>query len=91
MKLKIIVVVFCLAGFFANSQTKVGTINSEFIVGLMPEAKEVLKELYEISGNVVKELSLKNDFAKEVYNSYTSFQEKTKAWNEISIKSYLNI
>ena len=45
MKLKIIVVVFCLAGFFANGQSKVGTINSEFIVGLMPEAKEVLKEL----------------------------------------------
>ena len=40
MKLKIIVVVFCLAGFFVNGQSKVGTINSEFIVGLMPEAKE---------------------------------------------------
>ena len=45
MKLKLVLVVFCFASFFANSQTKVGTINSEFIVGLMPEAKEVLKEL----------------------------------------------
>ena len=45
MKLKIIVAVFCFASFFANGQSKVGTINSEFIVGLMPEAKEVLKEL----------------------------------------------
>ena len=45
MKLKLVLVVFCFASFFANSQTIVGTINSEFIVGLMPEAKEVLKEL----------------------------------------------
>ena len=52
--------------------------------------EEVLNELYEISIKVVKELSLSSDFAKEVYNSYTSFQEKTRNWNEISIKSYLN-
>ena len=45
MKSKILVIVLCLAGFFANAQTKVGTINSEFIVGLMPEAKNVLSDL----------------------------------------------
>ena len=53
--------------------------------------EEVLDELYEISKKVVKELSLSSDFAREVYNSYTSFQEKTRNWNEISIKPYLNI
>ena len=53
--------------------------------------EEVLDELYEISKKVVKELSSSSDFAREVYNSYTSFQEKTRNWNEISIKSYLNI
>jgi len=41
--------------------------------------------------NWLDNLSLKNDFAKEVYKSYTSFQEKTKNWNEISIKPYLDI
>ena len=45
MKIKILVIVLCFAGFFANAQTKVGTINSEFIVGLMPEAKNVLSDL----------------------------------------------
>ena len=45
MKVKLLIVVFCFAGFFVNGQTKVGTINSEFIVGLMPESKEVLSEL----------------------------------------------
>ena len=53
--------------------------------------EEVLNELYEISKKVVKELSSSSDFAREVYNSYTSFQEKTRNWNEISIKPYLNI
>lgn len=45
MKVKLLIVVFCFASFFVNSQTKVGTINSEFIVGLMPESKQVLSEL----------------------------------------------
>ena len=45
MKVKLLIVVFCFASFFVNGQTKVGTINSEFIVGLMPESKQVLSEL----------------------------------------------
>lgn len=46
MKLRVLAVIFCLAGLFsANSQTKVGTIDSELIVGLMPEMKIVLKRL----------------------------------------------
>ena len=53
--------------------------------------EEVLNELYEISKKVVKELSSSSDFAREVYKSYTSFQEKTRNWNKISIKPYLNI
>ena len=60
-------------------------------VDIRPYPDEVLNELYEISKNVVKELSSSGDFAKEVYNSYSSFQEKTRNWNNISLKSYLNI
>ena len=60
-------------------------------VDIRPYPDEVLNELHEISKNVVKELSSSGDFAKEVYNSYSSFQEKTRNWNNISLKSYLNI
>lgn len=42
MKSKLIVIALCFVGLFANGQTKVGTINSELIVGLMPETKKVL-------------------------------------------------
>ncbi len=45
MKTKIVVIFLSFASFFVNGQSKVGTINSELIVGLMPEAKDVLKKL----------------------------------------------
>lgn len=45
MKLRIVLIALCFTGFFANGQTKVGTINSELIVGLMPETKQVLVRL----------------------------------------------
>ncbi len=45
MKIKILLFALCLTSYFAIGQTKVGTINSEFIVGLMPEAADVLSGL----------------------------------------------
>jgi len=45
MKLRIVLIALCFTGFFANGQTKVGTINSELIVGLMPETKKVFTNL----------------------------------------------
>ena len=66
-------------------------LQDKYKVDIRPYPDEVLNELYEISKNVVKELSSSSDFAKEVYNSYSSFQEKTRNWNNISLKSYLNI
>ena len=66
-------------------------IKNKHKVDIRSYPEEVLNELYEISKKVVKELSSSSDFAREVYNSYTSFQEKTRNWNEISIKPYLNI
>ena len=66
-------------------------LQDKYKVDIRPYPDEVLNELHEISKNVVKELSSSSDFAKEVYNSYSSFQEKTRNWNNISLKSYLNI
>ena len=80
-----------LCEFISRNNAALEILQNKHKVDIRPYPKEVLEELYEISKSVVRELSLKNDFAKEVYDSYTSFQEKTKNWNEISIKSYLNI
>ena len=80
-----------LCEFISRNNDALNILQDKHNVDIRPYPKDVLSELHEISKNVVMELSLKNDFAKEVYKSYTSFQEKTKNWNEISIKPYLDI
>ena len=79
-----------LCEIISKNNEALEVIKNKHQVDIRSYPEEVLNELYEISIKVVKELSLSSDFAKEVYNSYTSFQEKTRNWNEISIKSYLN-
>ncbi len=80
-----------LCEYISRNNDALQILQNKHKVEIRPYPKEVLEELYNISKTVVKELSLKNNFAKEVYNSYTSFQEKTKNWNDISIKAYLDI
>ena len=80
-----------LCEFISKNNDALEILQKKHNVDIRQYPDEVLKELYKISKDVVKELSLKDDFAKEVYNSYSSFQQKTNNWNEISIKSYLNI
>ena len=80
-----------LCEYIARNNDALQILKNKHKVKIRPYPKEVLEELYSISKEVVKELSVKNDFAKEVYDSYTSFQEKTKDWNDISLKAYLDI
>ena len=80
-----------LCEYIARNNDALQILKNKHKVKIKPYPKEVLEELYSISKEVVKELSVKNDFAKEVYDSYTSFQEKTKDWNDISLKAYLDI
>ena len=79
-----------LCEIISKNNEALEVLKNKHQVDIRSYPEEVLNELYEISTKVVKELSLSSDFAKEVYNSYTSFHEKTRNWNEISIKSYLN-
>ena len=80
-----------LCEFISKNNDALEILQKKHNVDIRQYPDEVLKELHKISKDVVKELSKKDDFAKEVYNSYSLFQEKTNNWNEISIKSYLNI
>jgi outer membrane protein len=73
MKLRIVLIALCFTGMFANGQTKVGTINSELIVGLMPETKKVLSKL--------------NDYATRLDSSYQGklkdYQDKVAAFQKL--------
>ena len=73
MKSKLFFIIFSLFALVANGQTKVGTINSEFIVGLMPETKKVI--------------SMLNDYAAKLDSSYqiklTEYNDKVAAFQKL--------
>ena len=73
MKSKLFFIIFSLFALVANGQTKVGTINSEFIVGLMPETKKVITML--------------NDYAAKLDSSYqvklTDYNAKVTAFQKL--------
>ncbi len=67
MKVRILLITLCLASFSLNGQTKVGTINSEFIVGLMPETKQVITKLNEYAAKLDSSYQVKlNEFNEKV-------------------------
>lgn len=73
MKLRILTVAVFLTSLFAMGQTKVGSIDSELIVGLMPETKIVLTRL--------------NDYGKKLDSSYQvkvrEYQGKVEAYKKL--------
>lgn len=73
MKLRILTVALLFTSLFATGQTKVGSINSELIVGLMPETKKVL--------------SLLNDYATRLDSTYQikvkEYQAKVEAFQKL--------
>ncbi len=79
MKSKVIVALICLLSISSFAQSKVGTVNSELIVGLMPETKKVLK-LIEDYGK-----RLDTSFANQM-NEYVTkvndFNEKKSVFSE---------
>lgn len=73
MKIRLLFIAFCLLGIVTNGQTKVGTINSEFIIGMMPETKKVISRL--------------NDYAARLDSSYqvklTEYNDKVAAFQKL--------
>tara|TARA_B110000003_G_scaffold173112_1_gene172721 strand:+ start:16701 stop:17222 length:522 start_codon:yes stop_codon:yes gene_type:complete len=72
MKFKILLIALCFSGFLTNGQTKVGTINSEFIVGLMPETKKVLSDLKDYAVKLDSSYQVK---LNEYNNKVDAFQK----------------
>ncbi len=73
MKFRILVAIFCFVGVLGNSQTKVGSVDSELIIGLMPETKQMMKRL--------------GDYAKKLDSSYQvkllDYQSKLDAYQKL--------
>ena len=73
MKLRLLTIALVFTSLFATGQTKIGTIDSELIVGLMPETKTVMTRL--------------GDYAKKLDSSYQikvkEYQDKVAAFQKL--------
>ncbi len=52
---------------------------------------DVVEKLRELSAQVVSELAEQDEFSQEIYDSYSKFANKSKAWYKLSEQAYLNI
>ncbi|MBD3671037.1 MAG: TRAP transporter substrate-binding protein [Gammaproteobacteria bacterium] len=51
---------------------------------------EVLKQIREVSEQVVAEVAENDPMSKKVYDSYIQFREQAMAWHDVSERAYLN-
>ena len=73
--------------------------NAEALVALLEEHQvdvrtfpaDVIEKLRGLSEQVVEELANSEPFAAEIYQSYKTFLEKSKAWSDLSERAFLNL
>ena len=70
MKLKITFIIALFFIGFTNAQTKVGTVNSELIIGKMPQMKRVLQRVENYGKQLDSTFQIKATEYKEKVNSY---------------------
>ncbi len=72
MTLRLLTIALLFTSLFATGQTKVGTIDSELIVGLMPETKKVMTRLVDYSKRLDSSYQVK---VKEYQDKVAAFQK----------------
>lgn len=84
MKLKIIFICIALLSTVAIAQTKVGTIDSDYIVNLMPEAKIVLNRTQAYGVKLDSSFSIK---LKEYQEKVANYKKNEKTLNDLAKKT----
>lgn len=86
MKPKLTLLFIALISTFTIAQTKTGTIDSDYIINLMPEAKTVVKMAQNYGKKLDSSFSIKmNDYQKRV----ADFREKEKEMGELMKKTLI--
>lgn len=83
MRSKLILIAICLFSLSASAQTKVGTINSEFIIGLMPETKKVIELINAYGKRLDSVYQIK---VKEYQTAASTFEKNKKDYTENLLK-----
>jgi outer membrane protein len=87
MKLKITVLFIAFISTLSIAQTKVGTINSDFIVGIMPETKIVMQRTQDYGAKLDSSFSIK---AKEYQSKVDDFRTNEAEYSDLMKKTLVN-
>ena len=86
MKLKITILFIAFISTLSIAQTKTGTINSDYIINIMPEAKIVVKKTQEYGARLDSSFSIK---MKEYQDKVADFKEKEKEMGDLMKKTMI--
>ncbi|MFY9241807.1 MAG: OmpH family outer membrane protein [Polaribacter sp.] len=87
MKSKISILFITLYSVLAFSQTKTGTIDNDYIINLMPEAKIVIKNTQDYGARLDSSFSIK---MKEYQDKVDDFTKNEKELGELMKKTLIN-
>lgn len=86
MKSKITILFIAFISTLSIAQTKTGTINSDYIINIMPEAKIVVKKTQEYGARLDSSFSIK---MKEYQDKVADFKEKEKEMGDLMKKTMI--
>jgi outer membrane protein len=86
MKLKITILFIAFISTFSIAQTKVGTIDSDYVMGLMPEAKIVLKRSQAYSAKLDSSFTIK---VQKIQAKIEDFKKNEKEMGELMKKTMI--
>jgi len=84
MTSKISIILFLLISTFSFSQSKVGTIDNDYIINLMPESKVVIKRAQDYGAKLDSSFSIK---MKEFQDKVAKFRSEEKEMGELMKKT----
>lgn len=86
MKSKITILIIAFISTLSIAQTKTGTVNSDYIINLMPEAKTVVKLSQDYGAKLDSSFSIK---AKDYQARVKDFRDKEKEMGELMKKTLI--
>ncbi len=80
-----------LCEYVARNNDALETLVNEHNVTVRELPAAVMSRLAELSEEVIGELADADPMARKIFNSYSGFLKKSRAWSDISERAYLNL
>lgn len=80
-----------LTEYIARNNDALDTLVNDHQVELRELPVEVIRKLAKLSEEVTSELGHTDPLAREIFDSYSNFSKKSRAWFDISERAYLNL